>query len=99
MDPNDVSIVDRKVVVIEPALSAEPTRWQAGDVKKCVSTHAHHLGSVPSEEGTRSDTDTRGMSDTMEADGAALPLIRQGPAETEQANREARDELNKIGER
>ena len=86
-------------VEVEPALSAEPTGGEAGDVKKRVAAHAHHLGAVPTQEGSRGEANPGGMGDAAQADRATLALIGEGPAESEQADGEAPRELREFGER
>ena len=63
-----------------------------------MAAHADHLGAVPAEEGSRSEADVSGMADAAQADGAALPLIGQGPAKPEETNGEGPGELGKFGD-
>jgi hypothetical protein len=48
-----------------------------------VSLGTHEFGAVPLEEGLRRASDSRGVAEQAEADGAALPLVDKGPAQSE----------------
>src|SRR5579859_6751168 len=55
-------------IEIEPALAAEPTGRQRGDVEEGVAAHADHLGAVPAEESAGGKAHLRGMGDAAQAD-------------------------------
>ena len=86
-------------VEVEPALSAEPAGGQGRNVEEGVASHADHLGAVPAEEGARGQAHCGWIGDAAEADRASFALIGDGPAESEETDGEAPEELEALGER
>ena len=86
-------------VEVEPALAAEPAGGQRWNVEQGVSSHADHLGAVPAEEGARGQADGGRVGDAAQADRASFALIGDGPAESEETDGEAPEELEALGER
>lgn len=56
-----------------------------------VTAHADHFGPVPAEEGPRSEAYAGWVGDATKANGAAMALVSERPAEAEKTYREARD--------
>ena len=75
-------------IEILPALPAAPACRGPGNVEQSVATRANQFSAVPAENSLRRDADFNGVGKQMEADRAALSLIRQCPAESQDPTKE-----------
>ena len=97
---NDGRIGEKKLpraVEIEPALVAEPTGGERGNVQEGMAAHADHFSAVPAEEGLRGEAYGGWVGDTAKAYRTAVALVGKGPAEAHEADGEAGDELQTLG--
>jgi len=86
-----------RAVEVEPALVAEPTCGEGGDMQQGVAAHADHFGTIPAKEGARGKSHAGRVGDATQANRAAMALVGESPTETDEADGKAGDQLETLG--
>src|SRR5689334_5790850 len=69
-----------RAVEVEPALVAEPTCGEGGDMQQRVAAHADHFGTIPAKEGARGKSHAGRVGDATQANRAAMALVGESPS-------------------
>ena len=83
--------------LVDPLAVLVPAGFNLGNAEHAVAVPADLLGAVPLEQIARRAADASGRVKAAEAVLAALILIEEGPAQTEEREENEGEDLNDVG--